>query len=393
MFENILQEFKKLTVAINFLSEANAKELIDFVSRTIMEELGAYTIDLLWKQRAERGIFLNVLWSKSNSNRGQAKGHFVNEESHGIWSKVYREKKPVWIEGIQSKQCIKSIQDGGEDNTLGAGYIRLTEPVKNKRGGDIVEIDDLVFYEDTDTVIAIPMSYRDIIWGVYSIELQRYQKSVEDKTFREIYALANAMASVIWKSDVEKQYLKDTSRAINNFKDSIATFPVSIRLNPVRVGFLIRPFVGEEFEYIEKYINKSLHKKNVHVSHYSHPAGGGIVIQNLMEEIKKAHFGIADITKNRPNSLLELGMMMILNKKFIILKRKDDDTDVPFDIGAYQYYKYEMKGPELVFFEPGKDNPLKIDDVFNSFIKILERDRGFSEAQPYTAGYGDDANP
>ena len=386
MFENILQEFKKLTVAIDFLSEANAKELIDFVSRKIMEELGAYTVDLLWKQPAERGIFLKVLWSKSNSNRGQAKGHFVDQESHGIWSKVYREKKPVWIEGIQSKECIKSIQDGGEDDTLGAGYIRLNKSVKNKRGGDIVEIDDLEFYEDTDTVIAIPMSYRDTIWGVYSIELERYQKNVEDKTFREIYALANAMASVIWKSDVEKQYLNDTSRAINNFKDSIATFPVTIRLNPVRVGFMIRPFVGEDFEYIEKYINKSLHKKNVHVTHYSHPAGAGPVIQNLMEEIKKAHFGIADITNNTPNALLELGMMMILNKRFIILKRKDDDTDVPFDIGSYQYYKYEMKGPELVFFEPGQKNPVKIDDVFNSFIERLEKDRRFSKAQPYTEG-------
>lgn len=134
MFENILEEFKKLTTAVDFLSEANAKDLVDFISRQLMEELGAYTVDALWKEPANGGIYLKALWSDSKSRRGSAKGRFINQETHGIWSKLYRDRTAVWIEGIQGKECIKSAKDGGADKTLEEGYIRLTESVKIKEG-------------------------------------------------------------------------------------------------------------------------------------------------------------------------------------------------------------------------------------------------------------------
>ncbi len=384
MLEYTLEKLKPLTRAVDFISEENAKELVDFISRRIIKEMSACTVDLLWKEPAQKGTYLKVFWTDTKSGRGPAKGRFVNQQSNGIWSKVYRERKPIWIEGIQSKKYEKSINNGGKDSTLEEGQIRLTEPVENKRGGDIIDSSDLVFYEDIDTIIAIPLSYRDTIWGIYSIELERYHKTVEEKTFKDIERLAKEMAIAIWKSDVEKQNVKDTSEAIKNFKDSIEIDPETTKLNPIRMGLIVRPFVGKEFEYVEKYLNECLHTKGVHLEHYSHPPGAGIVIDNLMKQIKQAHFGIADITENRPNSLLELGMMMILGKQLLILKRKDDDTDVPFDIGAYQYYKYEMQGPALMFFEPGKEEPLRIDNILDLFIKRLENDKSFSRAKPYT---------
>lgn len=387
MFENILKEFKRLSMAVDFLTEDQATDIIGTVTRKVMEYMGAYTVDVLWrKEKIRDGIYLRALWSESKSRRGSAKGHFVNPESHGIWSKVYREHKPVWIEGIQSKECERSITAGGTDENLEERYIRLTDPIKNQIGGRSIEPSDLEFYEDTDTIIAIPISYRDTIWGVYSIQLDKFQKKVEDKAFKEISDLVYEMAHLMWKSDVQKQYIDDTKRAITNFQDAIVTPPVTITLNRERKGFIARPFVGEDFQYVEDYINEYLHVKGIHVDHYSYSPGGGIIIENLMEKIKQAHFGIADITENRPNSLLELGMMMILDKKFIILKRKDDDKEVPFDISAYQYYRYEKEGVKFVFFEPGNNNPLNIDDIFDSFIRILEQNKNFIEAKPYTAG-------
>ncbi|MEM9271916.1 MAG: hypothetical protein AAGA80_02970 [Cyanobacteria bacterium P01_F01_bin.143] len=385
MFKHILEELTKLIKAIDFISDENAKELVTSISLKIREELGACTVDLLWKETKEKiygGTYLKVFLSETNSGRGRAEGRFVNQESFGIWSKVYREGKPIWIEGIQSKQHDKYISGSGNDNSLREGYIRLTEPLENKKGGRI-ESSDLVFYEDIDTIIVIPLSYRDTIWGVYSIELERYQRNIEPNIFKEISDLVQAMAIVIWKSDVETQNLKDTSQAIADFKKSIIASPITTRLNTFRIGLIVRPFNGEEFEYVQDYLNKYLHKKGIHLSHYSHPPSQGIVINSLMEEIKRTHFGVADITGNSPNCLLELGMMMILGKQFLILKRKDDETEVPFDISAYQYYKYEMQGPSLLFFEPGKRNSLEIDQVLDLFIKRLEKNKSFSEAKPY----------
>ena len=385
MFENILAEFKNLTTAVDFLTQDQAKEIISTLSKNVMEKLGAYTVDFLWKEKekVKGGIFLRALFSESNK-RGQINGHLVYPGAKGIWSKVYRDRQSVWIEDIQDKQCISSYEDGGTDKILGRGFIKLTEAVENKIGGGTVEIDDLELYKDTDVIISIPIIYRDAILGIYSIELEKFQKKVEDKTYGEIFDLTSEMAHLMWKADAQRDYIEDTKKAINNFNKSLVTPSLSIVLNPVRIGFMLRPFEGEEFNYVEVGINKYLHTKEVHVAHYFHPPGGGIVISNLMEEIKRAHFGIADMTGNRPNSLLELGMMMILDKKIIILKRKDDDKELPFDIGAYNYYRYEMRGTDLVFFEPATNDPLQIDNVLAPFVEALLQDKSFREAQPYT---------
>jgi hypothetical protein len=65
------------------------------------------------------------------------------------------------------------------------------------------------------------------------------------------------------------------------------------------------------------------------------------VVEDIKRQIFSAHFGIADITGNNPNVLVELGMMMGCGMPFIILKDMADQKKTPFDV--YGTYRVEYK--------------------------------------------------
>ena len=371
MFENILEESKTLTTAVDFLNEKQAKKIIGFISETIMESLGAYTIDVMLKETNLTGDMLQPFYSKRDEKREKVTSYSISN-GEAIWSVVCDHEKPVWIEDIQSK---RKKADSPKN------YIKLTK-IENKLELDI-QRSELVFYQDTDTIIVIPISYKNTFLGVYSIELNKYQKKIEDKIFEEISELVDTIATIIWKSDAHEQYIDDTEQAINGFIYNVKTHQITFKLSHKKEGFIIRPFKSEYFQHMEDYINEYLHKKGINIKHHSHDPGQPIVINSLMGQVKRAHFAIIDITENNLNCLLELGMIMILNKNFIILKRKDDNTKVPFDISAYQYYRYEKQGMKFVFFEPGNYKTLNISDIFDAFIKELKKSKIFNEAEDW----------
>lgn len=104
-----------------------------------------------------------------------------------------------------------------------------------------------------------------------------------------------------------------------------------------------------------------------------------------MNQIRDAHFGIVDITSCNSNVMLELGMMMILGKKFILFRRRDDDHSLPFDIRNYQCYQYEVRRNGICTWNPGDTKPIPIEEVLNSFIPELYREPDFRDAKPYIA--------
>lgn len=61
------------------------------------------------------------------------------------------------------------------------------------------------------------------------------------------------------------------------------------------------------------------------------------VVEDIKDQISRAHFGIADITGNNPNVMWELGYMCAARKEVIILKDKADSERTPFDLyGQYR---------------------------------------------------------
>ncbi|MBE9534790.1 MAG: hypothetical protein KAS19_05295 [Anaerolineales bacterium] len=64
--------------------------------------------------------------------------------------------------------------------------------------------------------------------------------------------------------------------------------------------------------------------------------------------------------------MIELGIMLMLRKKLLLLRRMDDSTDVPFDIRPYTYYEYNMSGPGLRIWDPYFTS---IEEALQPFIK------------------------
>ena len=81
--------------------------------------------------------------------------------------------------------------------------------------------------------------------------------------------------------------------------------------------------------------------------------------------------------------MLELGMMMILGKKFILFRQREDNHSLPFDIRNYQCYQYEVRRNGICTWNPGDANPIPIEKVLDSFIPELYRDPDFRDAKPY----------
>jgi len=95
-------------------------------------------------------------------------------------------------------------------------------------------------------------------------------------------------------------------------------------------------------------------------------------------QMRKCHFGIADITGNNPNVLYEVGWMLGMGKLVILLKYDKDEADAAFDIDQrlrIHYGRYPLTtGHTLIV---GLREGLKPTMEF-----MLESARGLKEAQP-----------
>ncbi|MBI4558827.1 MAG: ATP-binding protein [Candidatus Hydrogenedentes bacterium] len=65
------------------------------------------------------------------------------------------------------------------------------------------------------------------------------------------------------------------------------------------------------------------------------------IVDDIENQIRSAHFGIADITGNNPNVLWELGVAMGYGKPVVILKDLTDTEKTPFDV--YGNYRVEYQ--------------------------------------------------
>ena len=218
MFQNLIAELEELTLAVDFVTAEHAKKICELVNRQVADKLDAYIIDILWKKPARVGTILQPFLSTERSRRGQAKSHFVNGESAGIWTFVYRNETAVWLEGIQQNDeyIVRSIADGGIDDKLDRGYIRVAQPIKNRATKIEMQSGDLIFYEDTDAIVTIPLLHWSTTWGAYSIELERHG-TVDETTYRQLVDLSKWIAMIIWKSDVQCENSDGTNQAITRF--------------------------------------------------------------------------------------------------------------------------------------------------------------------------------
>jgi molecular chaperone HtpG len=66
------------------------------------------------------------------------------------------------------------------------------------------------------------------------------------------------------------------------------------------------------------------------------------VTDNVRELIRTCQFGVADITGNNPNVMLEIGMLEMLGKPVVKIRDIDDTTALPVDISGNIYCTYSV---------------------------------------------------
>ena len=115
-------------------------------------------------------------------------------------------------------------------------------------------------------------------------------------------ALEGPAGILLWKCSVATENYNHTQEAINSFRQQSARLVNS--LNPYRAGFVARPFLTE-FELLEKTAVEIFSRKRIRIRPYQHPPGKGMVVEEMLNQIQEAHFGIADITGLNPNVLID----------------------------------------------------------------------------------------
>lgn len=360
--ERLLLEFEKLSKATDFMTGEQAKKVIDLINQIVRDRIDPHIIDILWKREALEGVILDTIdpapcFDKS-SRRGVKPFHIQRlpgaaGRKEGVWAWLWENRQPVWVERTRSQN--------------------LDKPLKNLAGGEI-DPEYLYFHETTDSLMAVPLITRNVLWGIYSVELPDSGRFNEE-FLSFMKQLAAYIARILWKVEALRHNQKHTDDAIVLFCDSILPLPKEWDLlSDERTGFIARPFT-EPFDQVNACITSSLEAEGVEADHYRHPPGGSYVLDQIIKSIHRAHFCIIDITGQNCNVLIELGVTVSLGKEFILLKSVDDPSDVPFNINNFHQYRYELRpGPALfVASSPGAGQLQPIDAVLRPWIRGLEQ--------------------
>lgn len=84
-----------------------------------------------------------------------------------------------------------------------------------------------------------------------------------------------------------------------------------------------------------------------------------VIIEDIWREINKAEIVIADITMHNANVFYEIGIAHTLGKR-VILIRKEDGQEAPFDIKLWRYYDYSL-------------SPIKVKEFKEQMIALINK--------------------
>lgn len=361
----LLQELEKLSLTPDFMTEAQANQVIQLVNDKLAAALKPHIIDILWKQEGEYGVILHPrpTMSFERSSRGGALPFEIrrgSEERLGIWAWLYEHGKPVWIEGIRTAD--------------------LSRPIENRATGDLIDPGYLRIFRETDSLLALPLVTRNIAWGVYSIELPTSGR-LRPATLNQMKHLTSAIARIIWKVETLSHNLDQTSRAIRLFMESIRDLPFEDQ-EGYKSGFIARPF-DSGFRVFEDCISSFLLEKGIKAECFKHTPGRGYVLDEITRLIQSSHFGIADITGSNPNVMTEVGMMLSQRKRFILLRRHDDQGEIPFNLASFNVHHYRVDDRTMQVLQPGTQRFENVENVLSAFIGELESDPGFRNAKEF----------
>lgn len=363
----LIDEYATVVKGLDYVSEADARSILEAITNQVRDNLRASIADVWQVQDAQNGFTLFPLMPNGEAQRRDPKQIFVNESSRSILSWVIEKAEPVWLQQIRG-------QDPGR---------RFVNRVTNER----IEDREFDFFEYTSSLMAVPVVYRGKLRGLISVEssVDEQFNAADLETLRD---LALPTGILLWKLDAFQQNAKHTEDAIGYFRTAMNR--TTSRLNPYRTGFIARPF-REELNGVARRLADIFRERRIRAIEYEHTPGGGVVIREMIAQVAASHFGIIDLTADpapstiNTNVAIELGMMMGLNKPFLLFRSVDDDYPLPFDISGYHFYRYKFENGDLRIWEPAQSSHRPVEEVIKRFVDdTLLSDEAFQHAREWT---------
>lgn len=109
------------------------------------------------------------------------------------------------------------------------------------------------------------------------------------------------------------------------------------------MAFLAMPFTQPWSDSTHAMVRESIRQAGLPIElvRLDEVRSPGRITQQLVEELQLADFLVADITGANPNVIWELGFAEGLKKHSVVIRKRDDDTDVPFDIYDHRQVRYD----------------------------------------------------
>jgi hypothetical protein len=358
---NIIRELEKLSLTTDFMTEQQATQVSDLVLTILKKVSPPHIVDVMWKRAIQGGMQLEpLLYACRHTTRGQPKPYVLTEAPAGLWGWVYHHEKHAWV---------RDVKRAGPGAAL-----------RNEATGDLLEPHHLNIFHETDSVMVVPLKVENVVYGLYSVEWP-VSEGLTAQTLKLLQDLAVSLALICWKVETTKINQQQTTQAITLFGDAIQTNAATVTLSRQRTGFFARPFT-RQFDVIDNYVRAYLREKGIEVQRYKHTQGHGVVVEEILKQIEASHFGVVEVTGSNPNVLMELGALRALKKPTLILRRADDESELPFDLRPFYHVQYAVKGRRFVWCRDTEEVPL--DTALDDLVRTLQADPSFVAADALT---------
>jgi hypothetical protein len=358
----MIEQLQQLCLAVGNVSEPDARSVVEAVNRRLSDLLNADIVKLYWKEEAQAGVILRPVAFVNKARVPDPQRFQVNRDSPGVLEWVFTEGEPLWVDDIKRNYRDQTIQNRASKRDVQVEALNFADPPQS------------------DAMVVVPIRERGAVCGVYSIELQSSQR-LSDRVVFLMQQLGAALGSLLYNVDTYEYDVRKSGRAISRFLDSMEGFQFATVLidQDWRTAFVARPY-APEFGQVQTAIERALGAFGVRARHYM-PDSRQYVVEEIISQIKNAHFCVADLTGNNSNVIAEIGMMMVLGKKPFILKRHRDEASIPFDLSQFNIWDYEL-GPddELLVRSASEGRMVPFGGVLEPFLNDLPADTGFHHA-------------
>jgi hypothetical protein len=349
----MIEGLDQLCKAIGVVDHGTATQVVEKVNRKLAELLRAQVVRFYWSRPAEDGTVLEPIAFINNTRAPNPQQFTVTKESRGVLHWTFRTGQSLWLENI--RQTYKNPMQ------------------RNLLTSEDVETQELIVDDPppADSTMVVPIFERGIPQGLYLVELQasgRLTKGIAE-LMRD---LGGSVGTLVYNADMYEYDASKSRDAVRRFFDSmqdVAIDPVIIHQR-TRTAFVARPY-GGEFTSIQERVEKALASKNIQARHFTAEMNRA-VIDEIVSQIRNSHFCVVDMTGNNPNVLTEVGMMIVLGKRLLVLRRRGEDSMLPFDVSHYTYWEYEPHGSDqLHVWSPAEDTTIPFDIVLGRFLDTL----------------------